>query len=161
MAKSRRRSLRGRGKVADWFRQAFKDVGGFVKKHHLLSRGGNFLKGLNVLPPQYNAALGVASNLAKKAGYGRMSGRGTHLAGGSFLSRAKSVHQAVKSRKLIFRGLHMAMKSGLVPSTYAGAVSHAHGLSKSLGYGKSGGSMGSLMYRRTSGGALRLAGSRK
>ena len=93
MAKSRRRSLRGRGKVADWFRQAAKDVGGFVKKHHLLSRGGNFLKGLNVLPPQYNAALGVASGLAKKAGYGRMAGRGTHLAGGSMASTIKRAHR--------------------------------------------------------------------
>jgi len=165
MAKSRRRSLRGRGKVADWFKRAIKDVGGFVKKHHLLSRGGAFLQGLNVLPPAWNAGLGVATGLAKKAGYGRMSGRGTHLAGGSMVSTIRRAHNAVKSRKVISRGLHIAMKSGLVPAKHAATVSHAHGLAKSLGYGRmSGGRVGSLTYRRPlphRGGALRLAGARK
>jgi len=150
MAKSRRRSLRGRGKVADWFKQAGRDINSFLKRSKILSKGGEFIRGLNVLPPQWNAALGAATGLAKRTGYGRrMCGRGTHLAGGSMASTIKRAHHAVKSRKLISRGLHMAMKSGLVPSKYAGAVSHAHGLSKSLGYG------------RMSGGALRLAGARK
>ena len=149
MAKSRRRSMRGKGKLLDWFKQAAKDVGGFLKRNKILSKGGEFIRGLNVLPPQWNSALGVATGLAKKAGYGRMSGHGTHLAGGSAWAKAKGIHHHVKAKKYISRGLHMAMKSGLVPSKYAGAVSHAHGLSKSLGYG------------RMSGGALRLAGARK
>jgi len=163
MAKSRRRSLRGRGKILDWFKQAAKDVGGFLKRNKILSKGGEFIRGLNVLPPQWNSALGVATNLAKKAGYGRrMCGRGTHLAGGSMASSIKRAHHAVKSRKLISRGLHMAMKSGLVPAKHASTVSHAHSIAKSLGYGRmSGGSLGSAMYRRTSGGALRLAGARR
>jgi len=149
MAKSRRRSMRGKGKLADWFKQAAKDVGGFLKRNKILSKGGEFIRDLNVLPPQCNAALGAAIGVAKKYGYGRMSGHGTHLAGGSMVSTIKRAHHAVKSRTLISRGLHMAMKSGMVPSKYSGALSHAHGLSKSLGYG------------RMSGGALRLAGSRK
>ena len=162
MAKSRRRSLRGKGKVADWFRQAARDVGGFLRRNKILSKGGAFLQGLNVLPPQWNSALGVATGLAKKAGYGRMSGSGTHLAGGSMASSIKRAHHAVKSRTLISRGLHMAMKSGLVPAKHASTVSHAHSIAKSLGYGRmSGGSLGSAMYRRTSGGALRLAGARR
>ena len=165
MAKSRRRSLRGRGKVADWFRQAGRDINGFLKRSQILSKAGNFIHGLNVLPPAWNAGLGVATNLAKKSGYGRMSGRGTHLAGGSMASAVRRAHDAVKSRKLISRGLHIAMKSGLVPAKHASTVSHAHGLAKSLGYGRmSGGSVGSLLYKRTSrlsGGALRLAGARK
>ena len=138
-------------------------MGGFLKRNKILSKGGAFLQGLNILPPQWNSALGVATGLAKKSGYGRrMCGGGTHLAGGSFLSRAKSAHHAVKTRKLISRGLNLALKSGLVPAKHVGTVSHAHGLAKSLGYGRmSGGSMGSLMYKRTSGGALRLAGARK
>ena len=149
MAKSRRRSLRGRGTVAQWFQRAAKDVGGFLRRNKILSRGGDFIKSLGILPPAWNAGLGVATGLAKKAGYGRMSGNGTHLAGGSMASTIRRAHHVVKSKRLMSRGLHMAMKSGLVPSKYAGAVSHAHGLSKSLGYG------------RMSGGALRLAGARK
>ena len=168
MAKSRRRSLRGRGKVAQWFQQAGRDINGFLKRSQILSKGGEFIRGLNVLPPKWNAALGVATNLAKKSGYGRMAGRGTHLAGGSMASAVRRAHDAVKSRKLISRGLHMAMKSGLVPAKHASTVSHAHGLAKSLGYGRmSGGSVGALLYKRTaglsrlSGGALRLAGARR
>ena len=149
MAKSRRRSLRGRGKVADWFKQAGRDINKFLKKSQILSKAGNFIHGLNVLPPAWNAGLGVASSVAQKAGYGRMSGRGTHLAGGSLISRAKSIHHHVKSKKYLSRGLHTALKSGLVPAKHAAKVSHAHGLAKSLGYG------------RMSGGALRLAGARK
>ena len=150
MAKSRRRSLRGRGKVADWFSRAGRDINSFLKRSKILSKGGEFIRGLNVLPPQWNAALGAATGLAKRSGYGRrMCGRGTHLAGGPLLSRAKSVHHHVKAKKYVSRGLHMAMKSGLVPAKHASTVSHAHGLARSLGYG------------RMSGGALRLAGARK
>jgi hypothetical protein len=150
MAKSRRRSLRRRGKVADWFKQAAKDVGGFLKKHKILSRGGDFIKSLNILPPAWNAGLGAATGVAKHYGYGR-SGRGVRLAGesmASVMSRGKSVHNTTRTKKFISRGLAMAMKSGLIPPQYAGALTQAHAISKSLGYGKRGG-------------ALRLAGSRK
>ena len=150
MAKSRRRSLRGRGKVADWFKQAGRDINSFLKKNKILSKAGNFIHGLNVLPPAWNAGLGVASSVAKKAGYGRrMCGSGTHLAGGSMASVIKRAHHAVKSRRLISRGLSLAMKSGMVPAKHAATVSHAHHIAKRLGYG------------RMSGGALRLAGARK
>jgi hypothetical protein len=64
-------------------------------------------------------------------------------------STVRRAHHHIKAKRYISRSLHMALKSGLVPTKHAGAVGHAHGLAKSLGYG------------RMSGGALRLAGARK
>lgn len=82
-----RRSLRGRGKVLDWLKGAAKSVHGFVKKHKLLSRGGDWLqKSGMVADPKLSAALGLATKGAALAGYGRRKARigmGVRLAGGA------------------------------------------------------------------------------
>ena len=74
-----RRRMRGRGKVMDFL----KKVGGFLKKHKIVSRVAGGLA--SVLPPQYS---GIASGVQKAAsalGYGRrrrrMRGNGLRLAG--------------------------------------------------------------------------------
>ena len=82
-----RRSLRGRGKFLDWIKGAAKTVGGFLKKHQILSKGGNWLQQSGIVnDPRLKMALGAATSLAKKAGYGRRSARrgmGVRLAGGA------------------------------------------------------------------------------
>ena len=150
-AKSRRRAMRGRGKVADWFKGAIRDVNSFLKRNKVLSSIGQALTD-NVVPPQWKPLAQQGVNIAKRSGYGRcgMVGRGAKL------DALKRMNATLRERKYISRGLAGALKYGLVPAQYTPAVQKAHDVSKLLGYGMRTGRGITL-----AGGALRLAGSRR
>jgi len=158
--------MRGRGKVLDWFKQAGRDIGAFLKRTKILSKGGEFVRNLNILPPKWNAGLGFATNLAKTQGYGvRLAGSGRKM------NFARSVHSSVRKNKMLSRGLEAAMNSGMVPAAHMGKLKTAHNVALSMGYGRRPPYRGDPVGRRLdeaithrkklAGGALRLAGSRQ
>ena len=142
--------MRGRGKVADWFRGAIRDVGSFLKRNKILSKVGQALTD-NLVPPQWKGLAQQGVDIARKAGYGRMSGRGAKL------DSLKRMNATLREKKYVSRGLAGALKYGLVPAQYTPAVQKAHDISKLLGYGQ----MRAGRGIRLAGGALRLAGSRR
>ena len=145
-AKSRRRALRGRGSVGDWFKKAIGDIGSFLKRHKVISSVGDWATRNLVSDPKLKELASLAVNAARKEGWGKKQ---------SPLSALKAMNQTLRSKKYVSRGLHGALKSGLVPAAHLDTVRRAHEISRLMGYGRGGSGI------RLAGGALRLAGARK
>ena len=64
----KRRGMRGKGKVLDFFKKNIPKVNDFLRKTKALSKIGRFAEGL--VPPQYRGAVGTVSGGLEKLGYG-------------------------------------------------------------------------------------------
>ena len=76
-----RRKHRVGGALPKWL----SDVGSFLKKHQIISRGANALSG--ILPGPWGQAASTVGKAAGAIGYGRRRGRGLRT-GGSALTMA-------------------------------------------------------------------------
>ena len=70
----KRRGMRGKGKVLDFFKKNLPKVNDFLRKTKALSKIGRFVEG--VVPAQYKGVVGTVSGSLDKLGYGYPRGRG-------------------------------------------------------------------------------------
>ncbi len=92
-----RRKLKGKGKFKEFFGKA----NNFLKKSQVLSKLGNaYSKYGGMIGLPYAQQVGMASNAASTAGYGRKRrvGRGLRVAGG-FVRKGSGLHTAGGSRR--------------------------------------------------------------
>jgi len=75
-----------RRRVGGALPQWLQEVGSFLKKHQVISRGANALSG--ILPPGWSQAASAVGKASGAIGYGRRKGRGLRAGGSAGLTMA-------------------------------------------------------------------------